>query len=344
MNRPVPPIFKHLPAKLLEGVSKSRSGVENRRASGRKSVIRQPGNPDDMRHLANFVRFASRCHVVYGLSSNTPYSPTQTLAWLASLSKSERQQLVADFLSSEELLGDILPVVFEGLTAGTNLSRQSDFIKASMMQIALGNEDIATYSLRFGSDFMVRAGNRKHESITQVINKAVKASLASVWKKNNLDGLVPAPSYWHVLDYPDAIPEERGPGGFHIHGEIVTPNGILRYVREAMELASNGYASEKRYRNKVVHFGEPSHDFSNRGGKRENCLSDYPSAVRAAGGSYHFQQPWYCHQKIDRARAAGTALGIDIGNGWGWSRGVYQEAEACLGIFKVLTDGLPTSA
>ena len=210
-----------------------------------------------------------------------------------------------------------------------------------MYQIALGNQNVCTYALRFGDQFLAGMAQRSSQSLTEIINKTVRTSLETTWAEQNLTGLLPLPTYWHVLDYVDEDPAERGPGGFHIHGEIVASNGMLRLVREAFELASNGYESQKRFNNKIVHFGEPTDDYSNRGGNGKNCLSDYPEAVRAQGSDYHFKQPGYVRWKEKRVRDAEKALKINAGKMWGRSDGLTAEAQAALGIFKLLLDNLP---
>jgi hypothetical protein len=222
-------------------------------------------------------------------------------------------------------------------TVGTNLSKESMLVQTAMHQIALGEENVVTYCIRFGQAWMDDTiENRKSENVTQIINREVSKALRDTWQLYSLTGRIPIPPHFHIMDYTDEMPEARGPGGFHVHGLTVAGNNLLPALKIAFELASNGY--NQCYTNKKVHFGEPSVDYSNRGGKSTNCLSDYLGASRIKPENYTFNAAAYASWKKPRAQAAGKALGIDVGSCWGRSAGLRNEAEACLRLFKMLLD------
>lgn len=298
-----------------------------------------------MRLAADFNIFLMRAYVVYRNSNTntdtvtTPPSSTELHHYLKTLPTEKRRALINDFVTSSS----IHPDVFNQDTIGGDISKEPAFTRAAMHQIALGDINLCTHAIRFSDEFMYRISQHTTQSITQVLNKTIKNSLDQVWDENGLTDSTPIPDYFHVVDYVDGKPEDRGPGGFHVHGMVVADNDTIPYVLEAFALASHGYKSGHTIFdkiNKAVHFGEPKDDYSRRDGINTNCLSDYPDAVRFSSDEYDFAHAGCVSWKEKRVRNAEKALKVNAGKMWGRSDGLNAEAIASLGVFKILLDNL----
>lgn len=320
---------------------------KNRRPRTRKLAMKAAAAPDTARVAADWLDFVGRCHAVYGSNPKDNKkgqqrkqpgpTPAQLLQFFNSLTPEARNSIIKDFETHQELHPDTLFALYHLHTVGSNLSKESTFMQVALHQIALQSENVVIYSIRFGDEFLDSVATRKHETITQSINKKIRVCLEQTFQEECAN-LIPIPPYFHVIDYTDEDPLARGPGGFHVHGMTVADNGLLPVIHRAFKKAADGYVP--RYTNLAVHFGEPSLDYSNRGGKRTNCLSEYPKAIRIKAKDYTFNAASYASWKKPRAEAAGEALGVDVGNCWGRSKALRQEAEACLRLFKELLDNI----
>ncbi|KZX59191.1 hypothetical protein A3709_16750 [Halioglobus sp. HI00S01] len=293
--------------------------------------------------------FLRRSHAVYRGTPTSPLTNTELLSFWKSLATDKQKQLVANFTDHESIITDL----YQGETIESETGYlKHGYTKAVMFQLALGNENVCTHSIRFSDEFMDRISKHSSQSISQVVNKTIKKSLKETWSESPLADGVPMPLYVHVLDYPEYVkrdtgkkvdPLERGPGGFHVHGLIQADDVQLHLAKQAFIEASNGYKSGHTMFgrvNKAVHFGEPCGKYENRGGKSTNCLSDYPGAVRASYDDYNFNQCWYMHNKEKPVRAAEKALKVNVGSMWGSSAGLRAEADASLRLFKALMSGM----
>ncbi len=346
---PDSPFLAYIRSKgLAPGPQQLRATREkNRRPRTRKLALQSAAAPDTARLAADWLDFVGRAHAVYrgvptkgknGKQIEQPGStPTQLLQFFNSLTQEERTAIIKDFETHQRFQPDTLLALYHLATIGSNLSRESTFIQVAMHQIALQSENVVIYAIRFGDDVLESMTARKSASLTESMNKRIKLCLEQTFQEECVN-LIPIPPYFHVLDYTDDDPLDRGIGGFHVHGMTVADNRLLPVIHKAFEKAANGYVP--RYTNLAVHFGEPSLDFSNRGGKRTNCLSNYPNTVRIKAEDYTFNAANYASWKKPRAEAAGKALGVDVGAGWGRSKGLKKEAEACLRLFKLLLDNV----
>lgn len=318
---------------------------KNRRKYTRKLTLGKRAESDSMRLAADWVSFLWERHVVVGRLHNNhtnPFSAAALLQWVNSLTPSEQSKLVELFELEKGYEPGIYFVMYHRDTVGSQLAKETPYIQACMHQIALGWENVVIHSIRFGDEWIEdRIEKRKSDTLTAIINREIKSCLKDAWNTDRLiTSDIDIPPWFHVLDFTEyRHPTSRGPGGFHVHGMTVADNLHLQVIKRAFEAASNGYGEV--WTNKRVHFGEPSPSYSNRGGEKRNCLSDYPNAVRIPGSGYTFNNAGYISHKKPRAQAAGKALGVDVGSCWGRSKGLKNEAEACLKLFKLLLDRRP---
>ncbi|MEM1111512.1 MAG: hypothetical protein AAGI11_06360 [Pseudomonadota bacterium] len=311
----------------------SESRAKTRLSSPRLGALKTSPSPVYMRPAAAFVRFLRKNHVV--IYANSP-SPTSTLTapsnqgllnTLESLPPEDLQSLITEFLKSHPVDAMLLAARLKGKTISSDLSKADPFIRFAMYQVALGDENVCTFTVRLGQDFLERLSQRTHDNLSQLINDRVKTCLNEF-----LPGQ--AVPFWFVL-------ENSGTdiAGFHIHGEVVADKDTLPLVKQAFEKTGLGY--QQRWKNRRVHFGEPTLSSTNRSGQ---CLSEVDNPERVSGSSMSFHWANYSAKDVKYVQSYWQSRDVRLGKLWKTSTGLNQEAAACLGLFKLLLDYQPARA
>lgn len=211
-----------------------------------------------------------------------------------------------------------------------------------MHQLALG-DNICSYCLRFGEEFLTSAAARKSQTLTEAINKRVSAALKEAWTEDPTLNGQPLPDYWHVIEYP-ASSQGRpktggGIGSFHVHGQIVSTQETLPIIKAAFESAGTGY--RQRGNNRTVHFGLPTAGYIRLTKRYKGCFTNTSASPERTMEGYTLNAASYAIKHINATETAAQQLGVNLGKQWGRSKKLRTEAEACLGIFKLLLDNNP---
>lgn len=317
-------------------------------------------NPRALWAAAHFFSFINEELAVIGGNTNTQYQ--SILSHINELPGNKRQKLIDKFFGKPAgkyyrslLHQPSLRII------STEPSRVHDGIWAVMLQLAMGDQDhILTFTQRFSDKFLQKAARRasvnavtqRKESLGEIMQVKIRSSLKQTLERQLGDGYV-MPRYLFAVEHiTPSNSKKRGlECGFHLHGLIVATKSSLPHIKQALYKAAECYDNPKRkgkrsggYRqrgqNLAVHLGEPTDNFSNRGG-RKKCLSSAPDAIWADPKRYNFHWATYSAKDAATTRHAAHLLGINLGTSIFWeSPGLKKESKACLGIFKLLMDSL----
>lgn len=190
--------------------------------------------------LADFYSYLSEYLVVIYADTDTPYQ--EILTQIETISLEEESQLFKAYFDRpagkfrRKLLDQpsLHPVPKE-------ISRVHPVLRAVMLQIALGDQEIITFTQQFSDKFLNRAAARasmyritkRAESIGQIMQDKFRSNLKQVLEESSSSGCL-LPGYWLGVEY--AVPsrrDERGAAcGFHLHGQIVANKATLPDIKD----------------------------------------------------------------------------------------------------------------
>ncbi|KAA1189256.1 hypothetical protein F0M18_16425 [Pseudohalioglobus sediminis] len=310
--------------------------------------------PHTLWALADFYRYISKQLVVIYGDSNTPYQ--DILANIKALPTTEVHQLFQSYIDSPA--GELKRLLLNRpslRSLSSELSKINPVLRAVLLQTALGDREIVTFTQQFSDKFLNGAATRasmlnaskRAPSIGQIMHTKFRTNLKEIFERKYGNGFV-LPQYWFGVEY--AIPSrrhERGEAsGFHLHGQITADRDTLPDIKVALYKIAECYDNpsgkrraggyRQRFDNLAVHFGLPSQQHSNGRGKTP-CISTHPPSDWIEPQQYDYSWARYSAKDTQfTSYMAGERLGIKLGSSVFYeSPGINQEAQACLRILRL---------